>query len=88
LIRSVQQPSAARLFILVLSSAVAWSTAGFFARVAPVDIWVVLFWRSAFGGLSIVALAINFGAMPDCTAFPDVRKAAIRLRLRIYEFTD
>jgi len=44
--------------ILVLSSAVAWSTAGFFARVAPVDIWVVLFWRSAFGGLSIVALAI------------------------------
>jgi drug/metabolite transporter (DMT)-like permease len=26
--------------------------------VAPVDIWVVLFWRSALGGLSIVALAI------------------------------
>jgi len=44
--------------ILVLVSAVAWSTAGFFARVAPVDIWIVLFWRSLFGGLSIVALAM------------------------------
>jgi DME family drug/metabolite transporter len=44
--------------ILVVVSAVAWSTAGFFARVAPVDIWTVLFWRSLFGGLSIVALAM------------------------------
>ncbi|MGH6894249.1 MAG: DMT family transporter [Dongiaceae bacterium] len=44
--------------VLVLSSAVAWSTAGFFARVVPVDIWVVLFWRSLFGGLSIVTLAM------------------------------
>jgi drug/metabolite transporter (DMT)-like permease len=44
--------------ILVVLSAVAWSTAGFFARVAPVDIWIVLFWRSLFGGLSITALAM------------------------------
>jgi drug/metabolite transporter (DMT)-like permease len=44
--------------VLVLTSAVAWSTAGFFARIVPVDIWVVLFWRSAFGALSIVALAL------------------------------
>lgn len=43
---------------LVLSSALAWSSAGFFARVVPIDIWVVLFWRSVFGGLSIGALAI------------------------------
>src|SRR5262245_4920436 len=44
--------------VLVLSSAVAWSTAGFFARMVPVDIWIVLTWRSAFGALSIVALAL------------------------------
>src|SRR5689334_2320359 len=44
--------------VMVVISAVAWSTAGFFARVAPVDIWIVLFWRSLFGGLSIVALAM------------------------------
>ena len=43
---------------LVLTSAVAWSTAGFFARIVPVDIWIVLTWRSAFGALSIVALAL------------------------------
>jgi drug/metabolite transporter (DMT)-like permease len=28
------------------------------ARMVPVDIWVVLCWRSAFGALSIVALAL------------------------------
>jgi drug/metabolite transporter (DMT)-like permease len=43
---------------LVLSSAVAWSTAGFFARMVPVDIWVVVFWRGIFGGLSIAVLAM------------------------------
>lgn len=43
---------------LVVTSAIAWSTAGFFARTVPIDIWVVLFWRGIFGGLSIVALAM------------------------------
>ena len=52
------QRSAVVGMVLVVASAVAWSTAGFFARVAPVDIWIVLFWRSLFGGLSIVALAM------------------------------
>ncbi|WP_119304423.1 DMT family transporter [Dongia deserti] len=43
---------------LVLSSALAWSTAGFFARTVPIDIWVVVFWRGIFGGLSIAVLAM------------------------------
>ena len=43
---------------LVLSSAVAWSTAGFFARTVPIDIWVVVFWRGVFGGMSIAVLAM------------------------------
>jgi drug/metabolite transporter, DME family len=43
---------------LVLSSAVAWSTAGFFARMVPLDIWIVVFWRGIFGGLSIAMLAM------------------------------
>jgi drug/metabolite transporter, DME family len=43
---------------LVLSSAVAWSTAGFFARMVPLDIWIVVFWRGIFGGLSIAVLAM------------------------------
>lgn len=44
--------------VLVVASAIAWSTSGFFARTVPIDIWVVLFWRGLFGGLSIVALAM------------------------------
>src|SRR5690349_23175856 len=43
---------------LVLSSAVAWSTAGFFARMVPLDIWIVVFWRGVFGALSIAILAM------------------------------
>ena len=43
---------------LVLSSAVAWSTAGFFARTVPIDIWIVVFWRGVFGALSIALLAM------------------------------
>ena len=43
---------------LVLCSAVAWSTSGFFARTVPIDIWIVLFWRGVFGGLSIAVLAM------------------------------
>ena len=44
---------------LVLSSAVAWSSMGLFVRLVPTaDVWTVVFWRSIFGGLSIVALAM------------------------------
>lgn len=45
--------------ILILGSAVAWSTMGLFVRAVPVaDVWTVVFWRSIFGGLSIFALAM------------------------------
>ena len=45
--------------VLVLASAVAWSTMGLFVRAVPVaDVWTVVFWRSIFGGLSIIALAM------------------------------
>ncbi|HWA49154.1 MAG TPA: DMT family transporter [Dongiaceae bacterium] len=43
---------------LVITSAIAWSTSGFFARTVPIDIWVVVFWRGLFGGASIVILAM------------------------------
>ncbi len=44
--------------VMVITSAIAWSTAGFFARTVPIDIWVVLFWRGVFGGASIACLAM------------------------------
>lgn len=43
--------------LLVLASAFAWSTMGFFVRMVPVEIWIVIFWRSLLGGFSIIALA-------------------------------
>jgi len=39
------------LFVTV--SAVAWSTAGFFTRLIPLDAWSILFWRGIFAGAFI-----------------------------------
>jgi len=45
--------------LLVLSSAVAWSTMGLFVRMVPdVDLWTVVFWRCLFGGPSIIAISM------------------------------
>jgi drug/metabolite transporter (DMT)-like permease len=45
--------------VLVLTSALAWSTMGLFVRMVPdVDTWNVVFWRCTFGGPSIAALAM------------------------------
>src|SRR3977135_2839465 len=38
---------------LVVLSAFAFSTAGFFTRLIEVDVWTMLFWRGLFGGLFI-----------------------------------
>jgi drug/metabolite transporter (DMT)-like permease len=37
--------------LLVTVSAVAWSSAGFFTRLVPVDAWTTLVWRGLSGGL-------------------------------------
>jgi drug/metabolite transporter (DMT)-like permease len=36
--------------LCVTVSAVAWSTAGFFTRLIPLDAWTILFWRGVFAG--------------------------------------
>ena len=38
---------------LVVLSAFAFSTAGFFTRLIDTDVWTMLFWRGLFGGLFI-----------------------------------
>lgn len=43
---------------LVVSAAVAWSTAPFFTRLLPFDSWTILFWRGLFGGGLIAALLV------------------------------
>lgn len=39
--------------ILVAGSAVAWSTAGYFTRLIPLDNWTLLFWRGIFAAIGI-----------------------------------
>ncbi|MCY0964007.1 DMT family transporter [Parathalassolituus penaei] len=41
---------------LVVGSAVIWSTAGLFIRIADVDVWTLVFWRSAFAALAMGAV--------------------------------
>jgi drug/metabolite transporter (DMT)-like permease len=48
----------ARGELLILASAVAFSTAGYFTRLIPQDVWTVLFWRGIFGGLFIAAYVV------------------------------
>jgi len=48
--------SGARGVVLVTGAAVAWSTAGYFTRLIPVDLWTLVFWRNVFGGLFIVGV--------------------------------
>jgi drug/metabolite transporter (DMT)-like permease len=43
---------------LVTASAVAWSTAGFFTRLIPLDSWTLLAWRGVFGALGIAAVML------------------------------
>ncbi|MBI3897807.1 MAG: DMT family transporter [Gammaproteobacteria bacterium] len=44
--------------LLVTISAVAWSTAGLFTRLIPLDAWTTLFWRGVFGGLFVAGYIV------------------------------
>ena len=44
--------------LLLPASAVAYSTAGFYTRLIPVDPWTLLFWRGLFGGLFLAAVVV------------------------------
>jgi drug/metabolite transporter (DMT)-like permease len=48
----------ARGELLILASAIAFSTAGYFTRLIPEDAWTVLFWRGIFGGLFIAGYVV------------------------------
>jgi drug/metabolite transporter (DMT)-like permease len=45
--------------ILVTASILIWSTAGFFARLIGADTWTLLFWRSVFGALFLLAVLVR-----------------------------
>ena len=43
---------------LVAFAAVCWSTAGFFVRLLPLDMWIIAFWRSLFAAAFLAAFTI------------------------------
>jgi len=45
--------------VLVTASALIWSTAGFFTRLIVADTWTLLFWRSVFGALFLLAVLVR-----------------------------
>ena len=45
-----------RGFLLVTASAVAWSTAGLFTRLIPLDAWTLAAWRGILGALGLAAV--------------------------------
>ena len=45
--------------ILVTTAALIWSTAGFFTRLISADTWTLLFWRSVFGALFLLAVLVR-----------------------------
>lgn len=61
------------LFVLV--AAVSWSTAGLFTRVITTDIPTTLFWRSLFGGLCVLGIAMAIQKSADI-------RSAFRFTLR------
>lgn len=43
---------------LLVASAIAYSSAGFYTRLIEVDVWTMLFWRGVFGGLFLVGMVV------------------------------
>lgn len=57
--------------ILVTTSAVAWSTAGLFTRIIPLDAPTILAWRGIFGSIALAVLII---ALERGQAWPNVKR--------------
>ena len=50
---------------LIALAALSWSTAGLFPRVVSTDVFTTLFWRSALGGLSVLAAQVLLAKRQD-----------------------
>ena len=44
--------------LLIVISAIAFSSAGFFTRLIHLDVWSMLFWRGLFAGLMILCVIV------------------------------
>jgi len=55
--------------VFVTGSAVAWSTAGFFTRLIPLDSWTMLAWRGIFGAIAIALVIFALEGRKSWLAF-------------------
>lgn len=69
------RPSLGALLLIV--SAVAFSMAGFFTRLIPLDAWTLLFWRGVYGGLFIAAYIVWFHGRDTAAAVRAIGRPGI-----------
>jgi drug/metabolite transporter (DMT)-like permease len=62
---------------LVVLSAFAFSTAGFFTRLIDTDVWTMLFWRGLFGGLFIAGYIVWRHGAGAAEAFRRIGRAGL-----------
>jgi len=62
---------------LVVLSAFAFSTAGFFTRLIDTDVWTMLFWRGLFGGLFIAGYIVWREGTGSVLAFQRIGRAGL-----------
>jgi drug/metabolite transporter (DMT)-like permease len=63
--------------ILVLTAAIAWSMAGLFTRLLPLDAATVLFWRGLFGAIGTAALMAVLPRGPARLGVPGLAYAGV-----------
>lgn len=62
---------------LVLFAVIAWSTAGYFTRLIPVDTWTMQFWRAVFGAVTCLVAIIAMHRGRPARAFARARRPTL-----------
>jgi len=63
--------------VLIIVSATAFSFAGFFTRLIPLDAWTLLFWRGLYGGLFIAGYIMWVHGRDTVAAFRGIGRAGL-----------
>jgi drug/metabolite transporter (DMT)-like permease len=63
--------------LLIVASAAAFSFAGFFTRLIPLDAWTLLFWRGLYGGLFIACYIMWVHRRDTAAAFRAIGRAGL-----------
>jgi drug/metabolite transporter (DMT)-like permease len=63
-VQTTARSAGRRAALLVLCSALAWSTAGIFTKGSAADAWAVLFWRGLFAGPLILLYLLSIAREP------------------------